>query len=61
MAGLELAAHTAQYEDFISSVANDRPPLVTVHEATRTLAVVSAIYDSARAGRPATVPRLDSF
>jgi UDP-N-acetyl-2-amino-2-deoxyglucuronate dehydrogenase len=59
VAGLELTAHTAQYEDFISSVANDRPPLVTVHEATRTLAVVSAIYDSARAGRPSTVPRLD--
>jgi predicted dehydrogenase len=60
VAGLELTAHTAQYEDFISAVANDRPPLVTVQEATRTLAVVSAIYDSARAGRPATVPRLDA-
>jgi UDP-N-acetyl-2-amino-2-deoxyglucuronate dehydrogenase len=48
--------HTAQYEDFISSIANDRPPLVTVVEATRTLAVVIAIYESARTGRPVTIP-----
>ena len=50
-------SHTAQYEDFISAIANDRPPLVTVGEATRTLAVVIAIYESARTGRPVTVSR----
>ncbi|MDQ6772058.1 MAG: Gfo/Idh/MocA family oxidoreductase [Candidatus Dormibacteraeota bacterium] len=55
IAGLRLAAHIAQYDDFISSVIGGRPPLVTVEEATRTLAVVCALYDSARSGRPATV------
>ena len=60
VARLPHASHTAQYEDFISSVANDRPPLVTVQEATRTLAVVTAIYDSARTGRPASVARPDT-
>jgi UDP-N-acetyl-2-amino-2-deoxyglucuronate dehydrogenase len=57
VAGLDLASHTAQYEDFVNAVANDHPPLVTVAKATRTLAVVTAIYQSARAGRPVTVPR----
>jgi predicted dehydrogenase len=49
-------SHTAQYEDFVGSIANDRSPLVTVGEATRTLAVVIAIYESARTGRPVSVP-----
>jgi predicted dehydrogenase len=48
-------SHTAQYEDFISSIANYGSPLVTVGEATRTLAVVLAIYESARTGRAVTV------
>jgi predicted dehydrogenase len=48
-------AHTDQYRDFLQAVAEKRPPLVTVAEATTTLAVVCAIYDSARTGRPMTV------
>jgi UDP-N-acetyl-2-amino-2-deoxyglucuronate dehydrogenase len=53
--GRRRTSHTDQYEDFISSVAGDRPPLVTVREATRTLAVVVAVYESAKTGRPAAV------
>jgi predicted dehydrogenase len=52
-------SHTDQYEDFISSVADDRPPLVTVREAARTLAAVIAVYESAQTGRPAPVRLLD--
>ncbi|MBJ7596845.1 MAG: gfo/Idh/MocA family oxidoreductase [Candidatus Nephthysia bennettiae] len=52
-------SHSDQYEDFISSVADDRPPLVTVREAARTLAVVIAVYESAQSGRPARVRLLD--
>lgn len=55
VAGLALTSHTGQYEDFVSAVAEGRAPLVTVQEATRTLAVVRAIYDSADTGKPVTV------
>jgi predicted dehydrogenase len=53
--GLQRTSHADQYADFISSVADDRPPLVTVREAARTLAAVVAVYESARTGRPAPV------
>jgi len=58
-AGLLPTSHTAQYQDFLSSVAGDHPPVVTVAEATRTLAVISAIYESAEAGRPVLVADAD--
>jgi hypothetical protein len=52
-------SHAAQYQDFLSSVAGDHPPVVTVAEATRTLAVILAVYESAEAGRPALVADAD--
>ena len=45
-------AHIDQYRDFVDAIEHGRPPLVTVAEAGRTLAVVRAIYDSARTGAP---------
>ena len=48
-------AHTAQYRDFLSAIAEGRPPLVTIEENTRTLEVIWAIYESARRGRPVAV------
>jgi len=53
-------AHADQYRDFLDAVEEGRPPLVTVAEAGRTLAVVCAIYESARTGRPALVPEVDT-
>ena len=50
-------AHVAQYRDFLDAVARGRPPGVTVADATRALAVVHALYESARSGRPAPVQR----
>jgi predicted dehydrogenase len=58
-AGPEPTSHTAQYQDFLSCVASSRPPLVTVAEATRSLAVILAIYESADAGRPVLLTRED--
>jgi UDP-N-acetyl-2-amino-2-deoxyglucuronate dehydrogenase len=58
-AGLKPTSHTAQYQDFLSCVIKDHPPLVTVAEATRTLAVIRAIYESADGGRPVRVPGLE--
>lgn len=48
-------AHAAQYRDFLDAIEAGRPPLVTTAQAARTLAVIHAIYDSARTGRPVTV------
>jgi UDP-N-acetyl-2-amino-2-deoxyglucuronate dehydrogenase len=50
-------AHTEQYRDFLDAIEQGRPPLVTVAEASRTLAVVCAIYESARRGRPVALSR----
>jgi UDP-N-acetyl-2-amino-2-deoxyglucuronate dehydrogenase len=47
--------HTDQYRDFLDAVAEGRPPLVTVAEATKTLAVVCAVYESVRTRRPIPV------
>lgn len=48
-------AHAEQYRDFLDAVTLGRPPAVTVADATRTLAVVRAVYESARSGRPVPV------
>ena len=48
-------AHVAQYRDFLDAIEAGRPPLVTTAEASRTLAVIHGIYDSARTGRPVTI------
>lgn len=48
-------AHTDQYRDFLDAIEQGRAPLVTVAEATRTLAVVCAIYESARTGMPVSL------
>lgn len=45
-------AHRAQYEDFIDSIAEKRVPRVSTQAGRRALAVVLAVYESARTGRP---------
>ncbi|HEX3516749.1 MAG TPA: Gfo/Idh/MocA family oxidoreductase [Trebonia sp.] len=50
-------AHRAQYLDFLAAVRDNRPPLVTTADGRRALALVLAIYESARnGGRPVPVP-----
>jgi UDP-N-acetyl-2-amino-2-deoxyglucuronate dehydrogenase len=44
---IALDAHARQYRDFLDAIATGRPPLVTLDEATRTLAAVLAIYSAA--------------
>jgi predicted dehydrogenase len=48
-------AHLWQYRDFIEAVEQQRKPAVTVSDAIRTLAVVEAVYESARTGRSVAV------
>lgn len=43
-------AHARQYVDFLDAVEQGRDPVVTVAQASRTVAVVTSIYESARTG-----------
>lgn len=54
-------AHADQYRDFIGAIAEGRDPLVTVAEATRTLAVVCGMYESARTGKPVAIPAFEKI
>ncbi|HEY6737235.1 MAG TPA: Gfo/Idh/MocA family oxidoreductase [Actinopolymorphaceae bacterium] len=60
IAGLQATSHTKQFEDFLDAVEKGRQPLVTVHEATRTLSVIRGIYESARTGRVVRLEELTS-
>lgn len=44
--------HRRQLTDFVDSIRDHRPPLVTGAEARHSLEVVDAIYRSARSGHP---------
>lgn len=48
-------AHVHQYRDFLSSIRDDRPPRVGLAENRRCLAVIEAVYESARTGQPVRV------
>jgi predicted dehydrogenase len=45
-------AHQAQIADFLAALGSGRRPLVTGQEARASVAVIRAVYDSARLGRP---------
>jgi UDP-N-acetyl-2-amino-2-deoxyglucuronate dehydrogenase len=48
-------AHRDQYADFIEAVTLGRPPAITTTDGRRALAVVLAVYESARIGGPVCV------
>lgn len=48
-------AHVQQYRDFVQSVRGDRQPRVGLAENRRCLAVIEAVYESARTGQPVRV------
>ena len=53
--------HTLQVQDFADAVRTGRPPAVTGRDARTSLAVIEAVYESARTGRPvAPAPALVS-
>lgn len=45
-------AHRAQIADFLAALDGGRRPLVTGEEARASVAVIRAVYESARLGRP---------
>jgi len=48
-------AHLHQYRDFVEAIERGRRPAVTVDDAIRALAVVAAVYESARTGESVPV------
>ncbi len=48
-------AHLHQYRDFIEAIERGRRPAVTVEDAIRALAVVTAVYESATTGTSISV------
>ncbi len=45
-------AHREQIRDFIDAIRADREPLVNIEEGRKPVAIILAIYESARTGRP---------
>jgi predicted dehydrogenase len=50
--------HRQQVEDFVDAVRSNRAPLVTGHEALKSLQIVEAVYASARTGAPVRIADL---
>ena len=48
-------AHRAQFSDFIRAVRTDRPPLVDGIAGRAAVALINAVYESARTGRVVTL------
>jgi predicted dehydrogenase len=48
--------HTRQIAEFVDAVRAGHEPAVTGREATKSLAILTALYASARSGRPERVP-----
>lgn len=54
--GALIPHHTAQVIEFVDAVHHDRDPAVTGLDATRSLAVLLAVYESSRTGAPVHLP-----
>ena len=51
--------HALQIAEFVDAVRTGREPAVTGREASKSLAILTALYASARSGRPEPVPSLE--
>ena len=52
--------HALQIADFVDAVRAGREPAVTGRDAARSLAILTALYASAKSGRPERVPTLET-
>ncbi len=48
-------AHREQIREFIDAIREDREPLVNIEEGRKPVAIILAIYESARSGRPVRI------
>jgi UDP-N-acetyl-2-amino-2-deoxyglucuronate dehydrogenase len=60
VAGLTATSHSTQFTDFLDAVEQGRPPLVTVEQGIRTLALIRGVYESARTQSPVKIKELTS-
>ena len=56
-AGVDAEGHRRVFEEFLAALDQDRSPPVDGHEARKAVALICAIYDSARGGGVAVDPR----
>ncbi len=52
---ISIVGHQRQIEDMVRAIREDRPPAVDGREGRKAVALVHAIYQSAREGRPVAV------
>jgi predicted dehydrogenase len=50
--GISLAGHLRQIGDLVAAVRDNRPPAIDGREGRKAVALVHAIYESAKAGKP---------
>ena len=48
--------HTLQIAEYVDAIRARREPAVTGRDATKSLAILTALYASAKSGRPEPVP-----
>ena len=48
-------AHREQIREFVDAIREDREPLVNIEEGRKPVALILAVYESARTGRPVKV------
>lgn len=53
--------HALQTADFVDAVRTGREPAVTGRDAAKSLAILTALYASAKSGRPERVPSLEEM
>jgi UDP-N-acetyl-2-amino-2-deoxyglucuronate dehydrogenase len=53
--GISIAGHLAQIQDFVAAVHDDRAPAIDAEEARKAVALIHAIYESAKSGAPRVV------
>jgi UDP-N-acetyl-2-amino-2-deoxyglucuronate dehydrogenase len=53
---IDSEGHRQQFHDFVGAIREDRPPQIDGADARAAVAIVSAIYLSARERRPITIP-----
>ena len=56
--GISHAGHRDQLADFLAAIDEDRPAAVDGREGRKSVAIIRAIYESAREGREVALPRL---
>lgn len=53
--GISLAGHLRQIGDLVAAVRENRPPAIGAREGRKAVALVHAIYESAKSGQPVRV------